>query len=83
MSIKKIYAYCSDESAFQNNKVLSASYCMQFPGISWILYFIDFAKDKGHIVMTGDVCLKAIINKEIKASDVTEYQTWIHNMQSH
>jgi Glycosyltransferase family 10 (fucosyltransferase) C-term len=71
MSMTKIYTYCSDERAFQNNKILSAPYCMQFPGISWILYFIDFAKDKGHVVMTGDECVKAINNKEIKASDVT------------
>lgn len=66
----KVYAYCSDIRVFQNNKVLSAPYCKQFPGLSWISYFIDLAKDKDHSVITGDVCLKAIINKEIKASDV-------------
>ena len=71
MLMKKIiYAYCSDIKVFQNNKVLSAPYCKQFPGLSWISCFIDLAKEKGHSVITGDVCLKAIINKEIKASDV-------------
>ena len=59
---KKIYAYCSDIKAFQNNKVLSASYCSQFPGLSWISHFISLAKDKGHTVITGDICLKAINN---------------------
>jgi len=71
MLMKKIiYAYCSDIRVFQSNKVLSASYCKQFPGLSWISEFIDLVKDKGHSVITGDVCLKAIINKEIKSSDV-------------
>ena len=56
---------------FQNNRVLSASYCKQFPGLSWISYFIELVKEKRHVVVTGDECLKAIINKEIKASDVT------------
>jgi hypothetical protein len=67
---KIIYAYCSNTKAFQNNKVLSAAYCKQFPGLSWISDFIALVKDKGHSVITGDVCLKKIINKEIKASDV-------------
>lgn len=67
---KRIYAYCSHIRVFQSNKVLSTAYCKQFPGLSWISDFIDLAKDKGHRVITGDVCLKKIINKEIKASDV-------------
>jgi hypothetical protein len=71
MTKKIFYAYCSDERTFQNNKVLSALYCKQFPGISWISYLIEFAKVKGHVVITGDESLKAIINKEINASDVT------------
>jgi len=71
MLMKKIiYAYCSDTKAFQGNKVLSAAYCKQFPGLSWISEFIDLAKNKGHSVITGDVCLKKVIDKEIKASDV-------------
>jgi hypothetical protein len=71
MTSKKIYAYCNDTKVFQNNLVLSASYCKQFPGLSWISYFIELAKEKRHGVLTGDECLKAINNKEIKVSDVT------------
>ena len=59
---KIIYAYCSHIRAFQSNKVISAAYCKQFPGLSWISDFIDLAKDKGHSVITGDICLKKIIN---------------------
>ncbi len=67
---KKIYAYCSHVRAFQKNKILSAAYCKQFPGLSWITEFIDLAKNNGHNIITGDVCIEKIINKEIKASDV-------------
>ena len=71
MLMKKIiYAYCSHIKEFQNNKVLSAAYCKQYPGLSWISEFINLIKDKGYNLITGDVCLKKIINKEIKASDV-------------
>ncbi len=67
---RKVYAYCSHIKAFQNNKVLSAEYCKQFPGLSWISIFIDLSREKGHSVITGDICLEKVINKEIKASDV-------------
>lgn len=60
---KTIYAYCSDTKVFQSNKVVSDPYCKQFPGLSWISDFINLAKDKGHRVITGNVCLKKIINK--------------------
>jgi len=66
----KVYAYCSNTEAFQNNNVLYAEYCKQFPGLSWISFFIKLVKEKGHNVLTGDICLKKVISKEINASDV-------------
>lgn len=66
----KIYAYCNDIKAFQNNRVLSAAYCKHFAEISWIPYFVELAKEKGQHVITGDECLKAINNQQIKASEV-------------
>ena len=35
--------------------MLSAEYCKQFTGLSWISFFIKFVKEKGHNVLTGDI----------------------------
>jgi len=67
---KQIYAYCSHIEAFHKNKLLSAEYCSQFPWLNWLSFFIKFAKESGHNVLTGDICLKKVFDKEIKASDV-------------
>ena len=66
----QIYAYCYHAEAFQNNKVLSAEYCRRFPWLNWLSFFIKFARERGHSVLTGDICLKKVFDEEIKASDV-------------
>jgi len=65
-----IFAYCTNNKIFNNNKIFDITFANNFPGASWIPLLSNTLKDNGLVLLTGDVVLESIKIGKFKPTDI-------------
>jgi len=67
-------ALCIDIAEFQQNKILDKNWARKFPGALWVSVFAELAKEKGLLVVTGDIALSNVQARRWRAEDILVIQ---------
>lgn len=68
--MKKVIAFCTENEPFKANKFLDKVWCKQFPGSSWLLVFAEIASTHGYHVISGDIALSMVMNRELDPTNI-------------
>lgn len=70
----KIIAICTDMQLFNENRMFDYEFAKQYWGLSSVYYLYVLLKEKGFNVVTGDIALKMIDEKQINPANAIVIQ---------
>jgi hypothetical protein len=63
-------AFCTDVESFNKNRILNSECASLYPGAMWIVCLSEFCQKNNMKLVTGDVAISLVYNKELKAESV-------------
>jgi hypothetical protein len=65
-----IFAYCTNNKSFSNNKIFDITFANKFPGASWLPLLYNILNANGLVLLTGDVVLESLKIGKFKPTDI-------------